>query len=142
VARYVTKVDSKLSPHEAFAYLADFSHAREWDPSVSRAERVGDTIAVGSEFELVVRFAGRDVPLRYRLAEHEPPRRLVLEAQGRGFVSRDTITVEPAGQGSRVHYDALLVFDGARRLLDPVMQFVFTRVGDNAAVGMRRALNP
>jgi hypothetical protein len=143
VARYRTTIESTLPPAEAFAYMADFSNASRWDPSVSRAEREGGgELAKGAAFQLVARFAGRDVPLRYEIVEYEPPRLVRFEAPGDGFVSRDTITVEVAGTGSRVHYDALLDFQGVRRLLDPVMALIFRRVGDNAASGMRTALNP
>jgi hypothetical protein len=117
-------------------------NARIWDPSVSQAQRVDDSpIGSGSAFDLVARFAGRDVPLRYTIVEYLPPRQVVLEAQRPGFVSRDTITVEPAGAGSVVHYDATLAFSGVGRLFDPVMQLVFNRVGARAATGMRTALN-
>jgi Polyketide cyclase / dehydrase and lipid transport len=143
VARYVTTIESKLPAEEAFAYMADFSNARVWDPSVSEARRVGDgAIGTGSAFDLVSRFAGRDVPLRYAIVEYDPPRRVVLEARRPGYASRDTITVEPAAHGSNVHYDALLAFHGLGRLLDPVMQRIFRRVGVRATAGLEAALNP
>ena len=47
-----------------------------------------------------------------------------------------------AGDGSRVRYDALLAFRGPRRLLEPLMQLLFSRIGDRAAAGMRRVLTP
>jgi carbon monoxide dehydrogenase subunit G len=142
MARYVTRIDSALPQDEAFAYMADFANARDWDPSVSEARQVGEApISMGSSFELVARFAGRDVPLRYEIVEYDSPRRVVLEAQGRGFVSRDTITVEPAGEGSVVNYDATLAFSGVGRLLDPIMQRIFNRVGARATAGMQTALN-
>src|SRR4051794_39728831 len=142
MARYVTTVRSTLPPAEAFAYMADFSNTRLWDPSVGEARRVGDApIGTGSAFELVARFAGRDVPLRYEIVEYDAPRRVVLEARRPGFVSRDTITVEPAGDGSVVHYDAMLTFGGVGRLADPVMQRIFDRIGARATLGMQAALN-
>jgi hypothetical protein len=143
MARYVTKIESALSQAEAFAYMADFANARLWDPSVSEARRVGEApIGLGSAFDLVARFGGRDVPLRYEIVEYDAPRRVVLEARRPRFVSRDTITVEPGASGSIVHYDAALAFGGIGRLLDPVMQRIFDRVGGRAALGMQTALNP
>ena len=143
MARYVTTIPSTLPQVEAFAYMADFANARLWDPSVSEARRVGEApLGVGFAFDLVARFGGRDVPLRYEIVEYDAPRRVVLEARRPGFVSRDTITVEPAGDGSIVHYDATLAFGGVGRLLDPVMQRVFDRVGARATIGLRTALNP
>ncbi len=136
MAHYVTTIRSRLPAEAAFEYMADFSNARFWDPSVSAAERDGDG------FALVSKFAGRDVPLRYEVVTLEPPRVVVLEARQPSFTSRDTITVEPDGDGSTVHYDARLEFSGARRALDPLMQLLFNRVGAKAAAGMTAALNP
>jgi len=143
MARYSTTIASKLAPADAFAYMADFSNARVWDPSVGRAEREGDgPIGLGSAFAVVARFAGRDVPLTYEIVAYEPPAKVVLEARS-GFASRDTITVEEAaGGGSLVHYDALLAFSGVARLADPLMQIVFNRVGAKAKAGLETALNP
>jgi hypothetical protein len=142
MARYVTTIRSKLPPEAAFAYMSDFSNARIWDPSVSEAHQDGTgPIGLGSTFHVVARFAGREVPLSYEIVAFEPPARVVLEAR-RGFVSRDTITVERAvGDGSAVHYDALLTFSGIGRLFDPLMQLVFNRVGAKAAAGIAAALN-
>ena len=142
MARYETTIRSRLTPAEAFAYMADFSNARFWDPSVSQARHDGDgPIGIGSTFALVARFAGRNVPLTYTIVAFERPERVVLEAR-RGFVSRDTIWVRRGdGDGSIVHYDAVLTFSGIGRLLDPLMQRVFDRVGAKAAAGIEAALN-
>ena len=143
MARYETTIESRLPAAEAFAYMADFANARVWDPSVSKAGRVDEgALEVGSAFDLVARFAGRDVPLRYTIVSYEPPQQVVLEAHRPGFVSRDTITVEPAEHGSNVHYDAILAFSGIGRLFDPLMQWIFDRVGSQAKTGMETALNP
>jgi hypothetical protein len=143
MARYRTVVPSSLTQEDAFAYMADFTNALEWDPSVSRAQRDDDgPVAQGAAFDLVARFGGRDVPLRYTVLEYDPPRRVVLEARRQDFVSRDTLTVEPGPAGSVLTYDARLDFQGFRRLFDPVMQLLFRRLGDRARAGMQRALNP
>ena len=143
MARYVTTIESALPQAEAFAYMADFANARIWDPSVSEARRVGEApIGIGSAFDLVARFGGRDVPLRYEIVEYDSPRRVVLKAKRPKFVSTDTITVEPAQDGSVVHYQARLSFGGVGRLFDPIMQRIFNRVGARASLGMQTALNP
>jgi len=143
MARYSTTISSALAPADAFAYMADFSNARFWDPSVREGARKDDgPIGLGSAFEIVARFAGRDVPLTYAIVAYEPPVKVILEAR-RGFVSRDTITVEEAaGGGSLVHYDAVLAFGGVARLARPLMQLVFRRVGAKAKAGLEAALNP
>ena len=143
MARYVTSIESKLSPADAFAYMADFSNALHWDPSVVEASRSSaGAVGKGSTFDLVILFGGRKLPMGYAIISYEEPRLVVIEAQKPSFTSRDTITVAPAGDGSTVHYDALLEFKGPGRLLDPIMQLIFNRTGDKAAAGMRAALNP
>ena len=137
VARYSTTIESTLSPEAAYAYMADFTHALEWDPSVTEATRSGD-----AAFDLVATFGGRGVPLHYEIVGAEPPRSIVLEARKPSFTSRDTITVAPAPGGSTVHYDARLEFKGVGRVFDPLMQLLFNRTGAKAAAGMRTALNP
>ena len=141
MARFTTTVPSRRSQAEAFAYLAAFDNAREWDPSVTEASRIGnESLGVGTAFEVVSRFGPRLVPLTYAIVRYEPDRLVVLEARSNGFVSTDTITVEPVGDASRVTYDALLEFGGLGRFADPVLQLVFTRVGRRAEARLREVL--
>lgn len=141
MARYTTAIPSRLPPEDAFAYMADFSNARSWDPSVSAAAREGDgPVGLGSSFSLVARFAGRDVPLTYTVVVYEPPVMVVLEAHA-GFVSRDTITVEAVAGGSVVRYDATLALRGLARLAGPLVQLLFARVGARATAGLQTELN-
>jgi Polyketide cyclase / dehydrase and lipid transport len=143
MARYVTTIESTLSPAEAFAFMADFSNALRWDPSVVEASRSsGGALGQGSAFDLVVKFGGRRIPLRYELVFYDEPRSFVIEARQATFTSRDAITVALGDAGSSVRYDALLEFKGGRAVLDPIMQLLFNRTGDKAAAGMRAALNP
>ena len=144
MARYSTTISSALAPADAFAYMADFSNARFWDPSVSEAARKDDgPIGLGSAFAIVARFAGRDVPLTYAIVAYEPPVKVVLEAR-RGFVSRDTITVEEAGERRLASCTTTPCSRSAasRLLVDPLMQLVFGRVGAKAKAGLEAALNP
>jgi Polyketide cyclase / dehydrase and lipid transport len=141
VARYTITIESTLSPPEAFAYMADFSNAVEWDPSVVKALRASDApVGLGSTFDLVVMFGGRKLPMRYEIVSFEEPRLVVIEARKPSFTSRDTITVSPAGDGSTVHYDAVLELRGPGRMLDRVLQVLFDRTGAKASAGMRAVL--
>ena len=66
----------------------------------------------------------------------------VVEAKQPSFTSRDTVTVAAAGAGSTVHYDAMLEFNGARRLLDPLMQLLFNRTGEERRGGHAHRAQP
>jgi carbon monoxide dehydrogenase subunit G len=141
MAQYQTTIEVPAAPHAAFAYLADFSNTKEWDPSIVEAERIGDgPVGPGSQFRLVVAFFGRRIELTYTVERHESPSTVVLVGKGKSVESRDTITVEPATDGSRVTYDARLRLKGAMRLLDKGMQLQFTTMSERATAGLEAKL--
>jgi hypothetical protein len=141
MATYSTEIDSTRGREEAFEYLATFSNAREWDPSVTEAEALSpDRAQVGSVYRLGVRVAGRVVSFDYTVVALERPSRVVLEARHPLMVSTDTIRVDTAEWGSRVRYDAVLEPRGALRLAAPLVARSFAKMADRGAAGLRRAL--
>ena len=140
MSRYRRTITLDIPPAEAFAYLARFSNAAGWDPGVSRARMLTpEPVAVGSAFELDVRSLGRDLPFRYEVIEHEPPTRVTLRAERPPFVSLDTIEVVPTDTGFALTYDADLRLVGPYRLLSPLLDLAFRRIGDRAIDGLRAA---
>ena len=141
MALYQARVSTPRSPAEVFAYLSDFSSVAEWDPGVVRAKRLDEgPLQVGSTFEVVVTLLSRELPLRYRVLEIDPPHRIVLEASNAALRSYDVIRVAPEGTGARVEYDAQLDLRGLARAFDPALQLGFDRVGRDAAEGLASAL--
>ncbi len=143
MARYRASVNSTLSLEEAFAYMANFANAAQWDPSVVSATKVGtDPVGGGTAFDLVTEFRGRRVALHYEITTYEAPRKVVLTARTPRLLSRDTITVESREGGTAMTYDAYLGLLGVARVLDPVLGIFFKQLGDAARDGLVRALNP
>ncbi len=140
MAHYADTIESPKPAAEAFGYLADFSSVAEWDPSAIRARMLGEAPGRGTEFEVVVSFAGRELPFTYETVEFERPRRIVLRAESSTVVSEDTITVRETPGGSAVTYEAQLRPKGLMKLADPLLALLFKRLGDNAAAGLRREL--
>ena len=141
MAHYQTTIDVPATPDAAFAYLADFANTKEWDPSIVEAERLdGDVLGVGSRFRLVVAFFGRRIELEYAIERHESPNLLVLVGKGKSVQSRDTITIEANGDGSRVTYDAQLRLKGPMRLLDKGLQLQFATMSEKAVAGLAARL--
>jgi hypothetical protein len=141
MARFRTSIASSLDAEQAFHRMAAFDRAAEWDSTIIEARRVTDgELGPGTRFRVVSRFAGRQVPLDYEMVAWEPPCSFTVEARNPSFRARDTITVESRDGGSVVSYDARLDFAGLRRLLDPVMQVLFTRIGKGAEAGLRTYL--
>ena len=104
-------------------------------PAAALIQVLSETIGVKG---CVLRHGLIDAPLLKMIGEEEAIRLTAIPM----FKVRDTITVAPEAEGSSVHYDALLEFKGAGRVLDPLLQLIFNRTGDKAAGGMRTALNP
>ena len=95
MATYSTEIDSTREREHAFDYLATFSNALEWDPSVTEAEALQPGPAEeGSVYRLGVRVAGRVVTFDYTVVALERPYRVVLQARHPLMTSRDTISVE------------------------------------------------
>ena len=141
MANYKATLESQLPAEEVFAYLSDFSNAKEWDPSTVRAERVDDgPIGEGSEFRIVTAFLGRESVINYRVLEYDPPSTVSFRGENSTVVSLDRVTVAGAGTGARITYDARLTPRGLLKLIDPLLAFAFKRVGDRALTGMRDAL--
>lgn len=141
MARYRTDVTTPAGPRAAFAFMADFTNAADWDPGIRRATRV-DTgpLRVGSAFDVTAEYAGREITLRYEVEELVEPDRVVLRGETSTFTSIDTITVRGAGDGAVVTYDADVRMRGPLKLLDPLVHLGFQRVGDKAAAGLREHL--
>jgi Polyketide cyclase / dehydrase and lipid transport len=142
MATYRARVTSPRPPAEVFDYMARFSNAAKWDPGVIDAtEAYPGAPALGSTYRLVVRALGRAVPLEYRIAEFDRPRRVVLSAQNWLVRSTDVIEVCAApGNGSTLTYDAALVLRGPAAMLTSLLGLSFRRIGDRAIVGLRTAL--
>lgn len=142
MARYRCTIDTPLTVEESFDYMARFSNATAWDPSVVAAEMsTPEPVGVGSVFELVVRSLGRELPFRYEVVEHDRPGRVVLRAERGSIVSEDTVTVTALSVGgSAVTYDADLRLSGPARIFDPLLSLVFQKLGRDAEAGLRREL--
>jgi hypothetical protein len=138
---YRASFTSTKTPEDAFEYLATFSNAVEWDPSViSGTPRTPGEVTVASVFDLVVGFSGRTIPLAYSVLELDRPRKVVLEAKGPQFTSHDEISVAPAERGCVVTYDATITMAGAWKLADPLVARTFRKTADAAIEGLKRAL--
>ena len=141
MANYNATVNSPKTPEEAFDYLADFTNATEWDPNTSSSKCVeGQPGDLGSRYEVVTEFGGREMELTYETIEVDRPRKVVLQSGNSSTEIRDTMTFAPSGTGTEVTYNANVAPKGLVKLIDPVLSLMFKRVGDRAADGLREAL--
>lgn len=143
MARYRGTIVSQKSAEEVFDYMAMFSNVSEWDPTAAEAHPIdGNPPGQGARFHVLVRWLGREIPLEYTTTAYDRPRRLVLRAENATTISEDTVTVESGGTGCEMTYEARLTIKGAMRIIDPIFNLLFKRLGDNAAAGLRHQLSP
>lgn len=140
------RIDTSLPLGEAFAFIADFSNAAQWDPGVASSERVdarpdAEPIGTGSRFRLGVRMGGRVAPMEYAITTWDPPHRVVLVGAGSGVSAVDDIRFRAMPSGTRIDYVADIRLTGLLRLLSPFTRGAFATLARNARQGMARALD-
>ena len=129
-------------PEEVFDYLADFSTTEEWDPGIVSATRVGDDpVGVGTRFDLISEFMGRQIAVPYEITEYDRPNRFVIVGENARFKGIDTIAVSPEGDGARVHYTADFRMKGIAKLFEPFLGGVFERLSNKAMDGLVATLD-
>ena len=131
-----------MAQDEAFAFVADFTHVVEWDPGITASSKVGDDpVGVGTEFDVVSKFAGRSLPLTYVVEDWDQPNRAVLSTSTSRFDGRDTITFRAIDGGTEIDYVAEFSFKGVMRLAEPFLKGTFDRLGKKAMDGVVDAVN-
>jgi uncharacterized protein YndB with AHSA1/START domain len=139
-------IDTTTPVDKVYAYLSDFTTTNEWDPGTVETKRVSGTGGVGTDYHNTSKFMGRETELIYTTKELEPSRRIVLEGNNKTVRATDTMTLTetPAG-GTRVVYNAKFDFKGVvgkvAPVLSPLLGPAFKKLGDEAEVAMKRALD-
>ena len=123
---------------EVFDYLADFSTSAEWDPGVVSARRLDDgPVRAGSRFDVQVRFAGRTLPMTYRVTRADRPTRLELTGVSPRSTACDVIALDPDGEGhTRVTWTLEVTLTGWSRLAEPLLGPLLRRLGRKAMDGL------
>jgi carbon monoxide dehydrogenase subunit G len=139
--RYRREIELSTPADETFAYIADFSHAAEWDPGIAESRRLDDgPVAVGSRFELIALFRGNRQRFEYVVTELQPGRRIALHGDGDKALSDDTIEVSTRDGHTVVAYEADLHLKGIYRVGEPFIGGMVKRMGDDALDGLRKKL--
>jgi carbon monoxide dehydrogenase subunit G len=127
-------------PEEAFAYVADFTTVAEWDPGIHASRKVSGDGGVGTVYEVQAEFRGKTMPFTYTVTELEPGRRIVLDGVGEKATSRDSISFEPSGDGTRITYSADFRLVGVLRVAEPFLGGTFKGLARKAMAGLSAKL--
>jgi carbon monoxide dehydrogenase subunit G len=138
IRRTVT-VDRPLA--EVWAFLSDFTTTEEWDPGTVRTTRRSGDGGVGTVYDNVSKFAGRESELVYTVEAIEPERMIKLKGENPAVTATDTMTFTGTDERTVVEYVAVFDFHGVLKFAAPLMFPLFKKLGDDAAKGMTTALN-
>ncbi|WP_300576785.1 SRPBCC family protein [uncultured Nocardioides sp.] len=131
----------KPTPDVVVDYLADFTHAEEWDPGTESCTRLDSgPIQVGSRFHNESKIAGVSTELVYELVTLDADK-VVLRGENDSATSTDTITVTPKDGGSEITYEAVIEAKGVGKLAEPLMKLVFERIGSETEKKMTEVLD-
>ena len=128
-------------PEVVVPYLADFSHAGQWDPGTERCERIDDgPVKVGATWLNTSKIAGVSTELTYIL-EQLTDERIVLVGRNDTATSTETIDVTRAGTGSSITYRNDVKFHGAAQVAAPLAKLVFEKLAGDTQRQLVQTLN-
>jgi carbon monoxide dehydrogenase subunit G len=132
---------TRTPPDVVFDFLADFSHAEEWDPGTVECHRIEGAGGVGTRYRNVSKFLGRTTTVEYVTEELERPRLLHFRGHNEQFTGHDRLRLEPVGPGTRIVYEAELVFSGSARLVTPLVAAYLPFLANKTVAQMRDRLD-
>lgn len=141
MVRLIETGTTKLSREEAFRYIGDFGNVDKWDPGVVAATKATDgEPAIGTAYDVVVSYNGREMEMTYVITELAPGRKIVLEGTGARIKAIDVIDFVDEADGTLITYTADLSLTGFARFLEPLIKGRLDNVGEQAGIGLRRWL--
>ncbi|MDW3221243.1 MAG: SRPBCC family protein [Acidimicrobiales bacterium] len=119
-----SEIDIDRPVEQVFAVVADMSRNPEWQTGmVSCSWTTEPPILVGSTYDQVASFMGREILTTFEVTEFDAPSRIRIESIVSTFPLDITRTVEPRGDGSRVVAVVRGEPGGLMKLFAPLMTF-------------------
>ena len=113
MAPIVETVEIARSPQDVFAYIDQLDRHGEWQDQIVnvKVDTEGPT-RVGTRATETRRVPGGPRQFTYEITEHDPPRRASFKVLNGPVRPVGSISVEPAGDGSRSRVTLELEFEG------------------------------
>jgi uncharacterized protein YndB with AHSA1/START domain len=117
----VESIEINRRPEDVFAYLDQLDRHGEWQGTIvnTRVLTEGPT-RVGSRAVDRRKVPGGPRDITYEVTEHDPPRKVSFRGTDGPVRPVGTVTVEPAGEGSRVTLEFDLQGHGIGKLFAPL----------------------
>ena len=133
------RVDKPLS--RVYDYLVDFENTEEWDAGTVRTTRISGDGGVGTTYENVSRFLGKETELTYVVVALEAGRTIALRGENSSVIAHDTMRLTGDDEQTEVRYTAEFEFRGVAKYLEPLLTLPLKRLGDDAEDSLRIALD-
>ena len=121
---YESKVAISISRprEEVFAYVADARNRVEWHDDVMSAELLSaEPIRAGTIVRTRLRALGGEYEYEWRVTEHEPPRRVVMESVAGRHPSSHAFELADAGGATRLEITVAVRLQGPLRFVQPLV---------------------
>jgi uncharacterized protein YndB with AHSA1/START domain len=94
-------IEINRRPEDVFAYLDDAQRHPEWQDQVVAVEPLDGPLQLGTRVTETRRLPGGDRKMTYEITAYDPPRQSQFRVLDGPLRPYGTITVDPAGDGSR-----------------------------------------
>jgi hypothetical protein len=114
---------------DVFEFVSDFENNPRWQRGMQSARWTSSPpCRVGSTYDQVARFLGREIVSSFVVVEHEPGRRVKITSTASPFPITETRVVVPTGEG-RCRLSALVEGDasGFFRVAAPLLRLMVRR---------------
>lgn len=113
-------------PHEkVFSYISNFENNPKWQGGMVEARFTSEgPLGVGSTYEQVATFLGKEILTTFQVVEYEENRKIKIESIKSTFPITVTRTVEPQDEGTKV--TAIVEGDASRvyKIAQPFMKLM------------------
>jgi carbon monoxide dehydrogenase subunit G len=134
-----TTVEAKLA--DVVDYLADFTHAQEWDSGTTSCERIdAGPVQIGARWHNVSEFHGKETEIEYTLVRRDT-RRLTFTGENKTVSTVDDLTFESEGSRTHLRYLARFEFHGVAKLAQPVVKGDLDELADATIAKLKAVLD-
>lgn len=124
-----------------FDFVADESNEPRYNPQMLSAQKVSNgPIGLGTRFRAQTASQGRPIEMIIEMTVYDRPRRLASSTQMAEMDIRGTLTFEPSGDGTRMHWSWDVKPRGVLKLLGPLVGFMGCRQERRIWTGLKHYL--
>ena len=108
-------------PEDVWNIITDFENAPSWVPDLMSVRRIDSgPLAIGSQFEQVMRVQGRNMQIALTIREVDAPRTIAHTGEGKSVKISGRATITETPTGCRVVNEWSIELSGLMKLAAPI----------------------